>query len=519
MAKATRKSRWAKPSKTKRKKATFVSPSILPSQKDRTRAALNSLSDNVRKGSQPDIHKKLVDRIVENKTLRSVGRQGVTSLAQHLRGPGAAAVMELLPAAWTVVNSRLSTGASERPGAPKGGDTGFKPSSMVESVHPPVQRNLVDNKTYYTKFEVHEGEPSRMLLAAKKNFPSSSKMIWETGSEYVSDMIFQCHGINQTGFWQPFVKNTNGVANAPTTYNQVNKMTVTSRDVYLFLRNCLSIAQLTAANAMKDTEDLLFNVEGTTNKMVVRNASELTPCICTAYILTNKMVGSGKYPWEYASSYSDFPTGYISSPVSRDIKAYDGATGTAATTILADQAARLGFTPQMSPLFNNTWAVHDVVKSPVLNPGDQWNFTFKQHYASPTSYHKLKNLYGSSPSQTDGVYCPGDYEILLQFQGAPGFAINQLHTDAGPIRVSTNSNPCMITCTQSRSIQYRFADSINSTVRTDDSFVSDVMRVIDTSPRISPYHGETNYEYRAVAMTETESKVANKLGIGSSLDD
>ena len=484
----------------------------------RARQMLSNLDEiQRRRGSMPDMHKQLVEKIRDEKSLRAVGRMALSSGAMALAGHSADALTALSPHLWEVVASKLVTNL-DKPFSSAPSSPGFKPTSVEELVHPPVQRNLVENKTYYSKLEVREGEPSRMMRAAKKMYPSSSHDFWSTGSDYCSDMIYQCHGINQTGFWMPYTK-AGGESNAPTVYNQVNKFTITSKDLYKFIQNSLTSTELTAANSMKENEDLLFNVESLTSKMVVRNASELTPCVCTAYLLNTKTLSAeGAYPVKVSTGETDFPSGYITDRTTRDLHSYVNSTGTDKTTISMDVAARLGFTPQMSPRFNDIWNVVDVIKSPVLNPGDQWNFTFKHYLAHSTSYQRLNEMYGDSPNFNLGQYATGDYEILLQYQGAPGFA-NNVHTAAHNVRFSTNSNPCMIACTQSRTIQYRFADSIGSTIRESDRFVSDVVRELDTSPRVSPYFGSGNYQFRAVAMTQTESRTANKEGIGKPLDD
>lgn len=509
-------------SKKKSSKAAFQTNSAINrgANNKRTQKAIETLENaKRRKGSMPDTHKTLVDRIAEEKPLRVIGRMALDAGARAVVGHSADILTQLIPAGYTLVSSKLVTDI-EKPLAAKPPGGGFRPTSVQEYVHPPVQRNLVDNKTYYTKVEVREGEPSRMMKAAKKMYPSSNHDFWTTGSTYCADMIYQCHGINQTGFWRPYGGSSQGTTHAPTTWNQVNKFTITSKDMYKFIQQSLTTQEKTDADAMKSNEDLMFNIESATSKMVVRNASELTPCICTAYLLNcNTLNAESVYPVGLALDSSEFPSGYISTTTSKALNAYQNSTGVDTTQVTVENCARLGFTPQMSRKFNDGWDVVDVIKSPVMNPGDQWNFTFKQHFAHSTTYQKLNFLFGNSPDYNTGQYCAGDYEIVLQFQGAAGFANNVSSGAVGGIRFSTNSNPCMISCTQSRTIQYRFADSLGSTVRDSDRFVSDVVRELDTSPRVSGYFGGGNYEFRAVAMTQTESKEANAQGIGREMDD
>jgi len=506
-------------SKNRSSKSAFVSNSAFNRGAKNNRSRKSQPIGSTRKGSMPDIHRSLVGRIAEDKTLRAAGRMAVNAGAAALSAHGASVMAAVLPAAYKLVSSKLVTNIEEPPGSKSPG-VGFRPTSIQQSVHPPVQRNLVDNMTYYTRLEVREGETSRMIKAAKKMYPSSNHDYWSTGSAYCCDMLYACHGINQTGFWQPYT-GTKGIAYAEPVFNQCNKMTITGKDIYRFLQQSLNTSDLVYANNMDSNEDLLFNIESATSKFVARNASELTPCICTAYLIqAQNKITSNKYPVQLATRDTDFPDGYILNPTVQDIYAYDGATAPDFTQFFVENSARLGYTLQMSNQFNTLFNVIDVIKSPVLNPGDQWNFTFKQHYAHPTGYNELRYLLGPTPDFNDGNYLAGDYEIVLQFQGAAGFVNNvNSSVSTGSIRFSTNSNPCMIAVTQSRTIQYRFPDSLGSSVRDISRFVSDVVREIDTTPRVSPYFGEGNYQFRATAMTQTESREANADGIGRSMDD
>lgn len=501
--------------KSSKSKSAYVMPYKRPASKPRDPFPKR------RTGSGPDIHDKISTRIQFGKTLRSMAKTVLTAAARKAIHQIQKPETMLVPALWKVAKSKLITGLAPAAGTSDKVGVGFRPSSLTERIHPPTQRNLVDNKTYHTKIDLHEGEPSRIITSAKERYPSSSEFVWKTGAAYCADMIFQCHGINQTGFWQPYSPAA-GPTVAPSTYNNVNKMMVTSKDIYQFLQGTFSSsAQFTAANAMQDNEDLLYAIEGTTNKMLIRNASELTPCIITVYLLQSKALLSTRYPWECAGLVSDFPSSYIPyASAAPEVSLRDQSTPTSIgqTTIRTDNTARLGFTPQMSPYFNQKFEVVDVFKSPTLSPGDQWDVTTKQHFARPTSYHDLRTLFGATPDFESALYCPGDYEMLIQFQGAPGFANNENLSDSYDKRIATGSNPCMISMTQSRSIQYRFQSSVGGEINASDNYTANVVKEIDIAPRISTYLGDANYNYRAVAMTNTESKVANAAGIGESMD-
>jgi hypothetical protein len=474
-----------------------------------------------RTGSMPDIHDKLAQRIDVGKTLRQASRfeaGRATRMAQQVLAKPETLIAHAL---WIAVKSKLLTGLMEYPGT-GGGSIGFAPAHLEESVHPPTRRNLVDNLTYHTKIELHEGEQSRIIRAAKERYPSSSHTIWKTGSLYCADMVFACHGINQSGFWQPYTAATGGTY-APTTYDQVNRFMINGKDVYKLIQQSFATStQLTLANSMKDNEDLLWAIDSTTNKTLFRNASELTPGVVTVYLCQFKNALANKYLYECACESDDWPAGYIPYGSSGYTKALqDSATpgATGSTEIHTDQTARLGFTPQMSTFFNTFTDVVDVFKSPVLNPGDQWDLTIKQHFRRPMSYQLLNGLYGDSPNYNVVNYKNGDYELLVQFQGAPGFANNEKSTSTDFKRVATNSNPMMLTCTQSRSIQYNFQSSEGATMNDLDNFTANTVREVDVSPRVSNYFGDAQYNYRAVGMTETESKVANESGIGEAMVD
>ena len=235
-------------------------------------------------------------------------------------------------------------------------------------------------------------------------------------------MIFQCHGINQSGFWQPY-NYADGTTAAPDTYSQVNRFMMNGKDVYKEVQASLPATVLAAANSMKDNEDLLFAVESSTNKFLLRNASELTPCVITAYLVQCKSYVSDKFCYELMALNDDWPAGYIpfaTDPQESHIQDSETSGTTAETHISTDNTARLGFTPQMSTNFGTYFDVVDVFKSPVLNPGDQWDFTAKQYFNRPMSYQILNRKYGDSPDYARTAYQPGDYEILLQFQGTPG---------------------------------------------------------------------------------------------------
>lgn len=474
-----------------------------------------------RTGSMPDIHDKIATRIDARKTLKQMSRFEAGRALRMARQVLASPETLVTHAAWTAVKSKLLTGLTETPGTVVN-SAGFAPAHLEESVHPPTRRNLVDNLTYHTKIELHEGEQSRIIKSAKERYPSSSHTIWKTGSLYCADMIFACHGINQSGFWQPYTPAT-GATVAPTTYDQVNRFMIYGKDIYKLIQNSFATStQLTAANNMKDNEDLLWAVDSATNKALFRNASELTPGVITVYLCQFKTGLNTKYLYESACLSDEWPTGYIpfgSSALTKTLKdsATPGTTGQ--TEIHTDQTARLGFTPQMSSYFSARVDVVDVFKSPILNPGDQWDLTVKQHFSRPISYQMLNLLYGDTPNYNNLAYKSGDYELLVQFQGAPGFANNEKSTSTEFKRIATNSNPMMITCTQSRTIQYNFHSAEGSTMSAQDNYTANTLREVDVSPRVSSYFGDGQFDYRAVGMTETTSKVANVSGIGEAMTE
>ena len=461
-------------------------------------------------GSMPDMHHKIADR----------SRMGM-SMGKILRYEAGRLIREKIQEEATkVYQEKLETLVKQRlfsPGATSGAtdqedSSKLNPAVLRETIHPPVMRNLIGNKTYYTRINLHHGTKSTMLRAAEKNYPSSSVFQYKTPSTNCADMIYGVHGINQKGYWRPYTYD-NGSDIAAETYNDVNRFMCNLNDLYRIMQKCLGQNHIATANAFTDNEDLLWAFESTTNKALFRNGSELTPVTITAYLLKCKKGLNGLYPWDCVTK-GDFPTGYISNET---VSALADRTGTLpnTTAIATDVAARLGFTPQLSQYFTQHWDVVDVFKSPMLDPGDQWDLTVNEHFSKMKSYQMAHQQIGLDIATNRPIFVRGDYELLIQWQGAPGFCENILNTSSGMKRISTASNPSMITCTQSRSVQTRFENSIKGSLSGNSSyFTSNVVREVDTGPRVSPYFGDgTDYEWRTTAMTNTEDTTAKADGI------
>lgn len=470
-------------------------------------AMRKSANKNFRRGSQNHVHNILSEK--------SKAGLGFGSIVKYEVGEAirSAIVNEVVPAAkehlWTLAKERLTNNTGTSGASETGSQTSLNPGVVQEFIHPPISRNLIDNKTYFSKVELHHGTKNRLLRQAMKRYPSSSQTLWQSTKEECADMIFQCHGINQTGFWAPYTLDS-GVDYAPNTYDNVNRFMVNANDLYKMMSVNLSTDTYTAAQNLASNADLLWAWESTTSTNTFRNASELTPTIITCYVIKAKRTMVGEYPYSDLSE-DEYTDDYMTTPTLHSINDQDSST-----RIYTDTAAWVGYTPQMSRNFKSKWDVVDVIKSPVLNPGDQWRLEAKEYFSKPKSWQTMKANIGATPSDIN-IYIPGDYELLIQFTGAPGFAENELSGVVGYTRVSTYSNPNMITCTQKRSHQTRFqAYSYPQTLQDGDQYLAAVERTLfdGLDVRISPYFGDSSsYNWRAVGMTNTTAKVANADGI------
>lgn len=495
----------------------------------------------LRVGSAPYTHYKVGSMIQTESSLSAIQHQEVTGLRTSTHD--ATPVPKVDNALYTTTSSRLTMPIP--PFTTKTSTEPFEFHLIKEDTHPPTLRNLSDNKTYYTRLNLHEGRRSKKRRVASKIHPTSNEPTFETTKLEACDMIVQTHGINQTGFYCPYdISDVYDVA--PKTSKNVMKFLQGQQEVWSTARNAVSATTQGQLDALQGNVDAFFSFDSVIDTSTFRNRSEYTPGQVKVYLLQAR-VDTGLPPWlgvhndwESGNIPIDYLTPRKGLSLSDSNTDYDDAgtttpfpTAPNSTKIWTDNAAVLGFTPQLSPWFREHWAVVDVYKSPVLNPGDQWQFQVKQHKARMLSWvDSLYKLGGNSTLETHVRYFTGDYELLVQFQGAPGFCVNTA-LDLSPDGVKGNrvnsiqtfSNPMMIGRTRKSSIVTNFPSSMSTGLTSDlteDLFDTVQAKRLNTDARKYPYFPSYSdpavptsiqYDWRATAMSDTDQKTADSSGL------
>lgn len=491
----------------------------------------------LRPGSAPYTHYKLGSMIEHESSLTPIQRAEDKKLRAVLLET------EPLPkvdnSLYTTVKTRISMPVPFRTSIPS--SQPFDLHHIKEEIHPPTVRQLSDNKTYYTRINIHEGRKTRKRRLSAKLHPTSNNPTFETTKTEACDMIVQTHGINQTGFYCPYDIAT-AFDQAPLTSKNVMKFLQGQQELWSMARSAVSSTTQSELDNLTDNVDAFFSFDSILDTSTFRNKSEFTPGVIKVYLLQCRRPGS-QPPWAFI--YEDYvngqlPSGYIMDRQSLSLTDSETSSsgGTVfplpnSTKIWTDNAAVLGFTPQMSSGFKEYWSVVDVYKSPVLNPGDQWQVTVKQHLSRMLSWRESYADMYPSPTLNQYVdYRAGDYELLIQFQGAPGFCTNTKikMSDDGVTgnrlnTIQTFSNPMMISRTRKSSIVTNFPSSIATGVSSDlctDLFDTVQAKKLDTNARTYSYFPQyydpsddtsIQYNWRAVAMSDTEQKTADFAGI------
>lgn len=344
------------------------------------------------------------------------------------------------------------------------------PKAMEFSIAPPLRRDIQDGKMYYQKIHIDEGKKTKMMQAAMTMYGTKTFSLHCTGSKKVFDGQYSQSGINRKGIYAPIYGMTgSGGQDFPSMEHRLESAgSVPRAAIRKFIyEHAMSPA---VADYMEEANagnlDIGFPITGTTSIHRIRNKMEFTPVDLSIYILRCRRTVLGG-PWDTLlpdwnlvgntltttsrympvnSDTLDAGTSYQRTwifPVEQTSVSQTTENGLTETqTFSIESSVRLGVTPAWSPTFNRNWSICDVRKQRI-NPADILEFHFEQSYNKMTSLRSMIGQFGNFDGTSDGanLYLPGDYEILITYQGIPGYCegnptTETLEVDALKSRIS-----------------------------------------------------------------------------------
>ena len=318
-------------------------------------------------------------------------------------------------------------------------DPKANPLSMEQMAAPAIARMGESGKLYPRRIHISAGKRSEMLRQAMKDFGTTTdRKIHTTGYPRALDCQYSQAGINRKGVYAPIINMTTGsFQNINLAYDAKGTVTKGMRRTFCY-NNAMSDDVITYMDGNNTGNlDLYFPLTGTASTHRIRNRMIYTPIDISIYLLrcrqrTDLMPHAVIWS-EWDSTGIAGGAGYA--PVKGDPQPFvwncedsqitqtdpDGTT-LETLNIHAESSCQLGVTPLWSPNFNRLWQVCDVLKQR-LEPNDICEFTFTEEFAACHSLNDFIANYGSDPDNVQSKYdrySPGDYELLITFNGIPG---------------------------------------------------------------------------------------------------
>lgn len=312
------------------------------------------------------------------------------------------------------------------------------PLSMEQMAAPAIARMGESGKLYPRRIHISAGKRSKMLRNAMEDFGTNTdKKIHTTGYPRALDCQYSQAGINRKGIYAPIINMTTGnFPNSDLAYDAKGTVTKGMRRTFCY-NNAMSDDVITYMDGVNTGNmDLYFPLTGTVSTHKIRNRMIYTPVDISIYILrcrerTDYMPhGAIWASWDsepttahhgYAPVFGD-PQPYVWSCEDGQLTQNNPDGDSVVQNVHIESSCQLGVTPLWSPSFNRLWQVCDVLKQR-LEPNDICEFVFTEEFAACHSLNDFIGNFGSDPDTTLSKYdryAPGDYEILVTFNGIPG---------------------------------------------------------------------------------------------------
>jgi hypothetical protein len=352
-------------------------------------------------------------------------------------------------------------------------DPKLKPTSLEESAAPTIIRMGEGGKLYPRKLHINPGPRSRKLQqAVDTHGVKTDKNIHTTGYEDCLDCQFSECGINRKGIYAPIKGMLDGnILIKNQAWDARGTVTKAMRRDFIYTYGITDAIFLyltgvgTGANI--SNVDLLFPLVSTRSVHKIRNRMQFTPIDLSIYLLRCRET-SDRHPagsiWNQWNDLSITPSDQFA-PITGPDQPYvwkakeatvdqtdpDGSS-TSSLTFYKESSCQLGVTPFWSPAFNKYWECCQVIKQR-LEPNDILELWFEQDFKDCHSLNNLIAWFGSAVQnvQQNQRYVPGDYEILIFFNGIPGTCAG--NTENGPT-LSVDALKARISKTVQHSLQF-----------------------------------------------------------------
>lgn len=338
-------------------------------------------------------------------------------------------------------------------------------------------------------------------------FNSLSSKYWvaNDGTKKAYEALYACAGEMRQGVWYPDIY-TPGHGRPVVWWDACNyqfyaSRLMTKQMMYREIRHYLMTDADRTWLDQGDSQsaDAFYAIPYIKDSVTIANGMEFSPVELKIYICKCKE-GTSYSPaadW-FAPNTAEKKDGQMRNDYvyDQDAPAYSLLPGSELSTLGSvahyDEASvHVGATPFYSAIFRKHWEVVDVVKQEIM-PTDKFTLEFERHYRHAFSVRELEA--GHDEFLTSGIYCEGDYALLITFKGKEAFMRYDGTITEGqqPLR-ETDVSPSKILVTSHSSFGIAspnliYSENAPGTSKQTTNYIAGEGRVLDDEIQTFAFH-------------------------------